>query len=330
MIEMSKTKVLIVTNEWPTSEHPNWVPFIVQQVIYLRKAGIDVDVFPFRGSKNPVNYMKAWFHVRKVLKTTHYDLIHAQFGQSGLIALPKSIPLVVTYHGSDLQGDVTTEGFYTFQGKVLQAISKFVALFADEIIVVSPALGKMISSIKKPHIIPCGLDLDLFAPMDQGLARQKINLPVEKKLVLFGGRPEMPVKRYELALQAVSLILEKNIELEMVAVNSIPHDQMPLYLNACDVLLLTSLHEGSPTIVKEALACNLPIVSTDVGDVRQRIGNVEGCFVCSDDGPQTISLALKQALARNKRIHGRETVLGLDENAVVQKIIMVYQKILSK
>jgi len=325
---MSNIKVLTITSEWPTSEHPNWVPFIVQQVNYLRKAGIDVDVFSFRGSKNPFNYIKAWFRVRKTLRAKHYDLIHAHFGQSGLIALPKSVPLIVTFHGSDLQGDVTASGLYTAQGKILQVVSKFVALFADEIVVVSHALGQMINPKKTRHVIPCGVDLDLFAPMDQCVARQKLSLAMDQKIILFGGRPEMPVKRFKLAKQVVELVVEKGVE--MVALNSASHSQMPCYLNACDVLLLTSSHEGSPTIIKEALACNLPIVSTDVGDVRKRIGNIEGCVVCDDDHPETIATALKQVLARGKRINGRESVLDLDENLIAQKIIKVYKHALEK
>lgn len=324
---MNRLNVLMITSEWPTSDHPNWVPFIVQQVDYLRKAGINVDVFSFRGSKNPINYLKAWFQVRKRLIPKHYDLIHAQFGQSGLVALLQSLPLIVTFHGSDLQGDVVA-GEYTVSGKILQLVSKFVALWADEIIVVSPTLVKMTGSNKLLRIIPCGLDLDLFAPMDKYTARQRVGLPVDKKLLLFGGRPEMPVKRYDLALQAVSLITDDNVE--MVVVNSVPHDQMRLYLNACDVLLLTSLHEGSPTIIKESLACNLPIVSTDVGDVRERIGNIEGCIVCENDHPETLARALEQALMRGQRIEGRKHVLDLDESLLTQKLIAVYRSALER
>jgi len=318
----------MVTSEWPTREHPNWVPFIVQQVDYLRKAGIDMDVFSFRGSKNPMNYLKAWVQVRRILASKRYDLIHAQFGQSGMIALPKALPLVVTFHGSDLQGDATSQGGYTAQGKILQGVSKLVAAFADEIIVVSSMLEKIIGLNQRAHIIPCGLNLALFSPMDQKVARQKINLPLEKKLILFGGRPEMPVKRYELAKQVVSHIMEKDVEL--VVINNVAHDQMPYYLNACDVLLLTSVHEGSPTIIKEALACNLPIVSTDVGDVRERMGGVDGCVVCEDDKIETIAAGLKKTLAHGRRINGRDYILDLDENLLTQKIINVYCQALKK
>lgn len=318
----------MITSEWPTDAHPNWVPFIVQQVNFLRRAGIEIEVFSFRGSKKIINYIKAWFYVRKALKTKNYNLIHAQFGQSGLMALPKALPLVVTFHGSDLQGDVISDGSYTIQGKLLQVISKLVAFFANEVIVVSPALGKMINFRRNYHVIPCGLDLNLFVPIEQSIAREKLNFSMNKKLILFGGRPEMSIKRYGLARQVIALLGDMNAELIVTA--HVPHDQMPIYLNACDVLLLTSVHEGSPTIVKEALACNLPIVSTDVGDVRERIGAIEGCIVCQNDNPETISVAVKNILSRNKRINGRETVLSLDENFLTQKVIQVYKEAINK
>ena len=133
----------------------------------------------------------------------------------------------------------------------------------------------------------------------------------------------MPVKRYPLAKQSVELMQDGNVE--MIALSDVPHNQMPLYLNACDVLLLTSLHEGSPTIIKEALACNLPIVSTNVGDVGERVRTVEGCIVCEDDQPETIAEGLRKVLTLGHRIDGRRSVLELDEQIMTQKLSSVYR-----
>jgi teichuronic acid biosynthesis glycosyltransferase TuaC len=320
-------QVLMITSEWPTTEHPEWVPFLVQQTEYLHRAGIGVDVFFFRGAKNPINYAKAWLQVHNKLNFEKYDLIHAQFGQSGLIALGSRIPLVVTFHGSDLLGDVS-KGRYTFSGQLLKLVSRLVALYADEIVVVSSALGELIPCKNHLHVVPGGLNLELFQPMDQIEARENLKLPQEKKIILFGGRPEMPVKRYELAKQAVTLLPGKDVEL--LAVSNVSHSQMPIYLSAADILLLTSMHEGSPTIIKEALACDIPIVSTDVGDVRERISAVEGCEVCENDQPETIAMALSRVLAINHRTTGRTTVLNLDERIMIQKLISVYRSALSQ
>jgi len=119
-------------------------------------------------------------------------------------------------------------------------------------------------------------------------------------------------------------------EVEVVTLTAVAHGLMPLYMNACNVLLMTSLHEGSPNVVKEALACNLPIVSTDVGDVRKRIGALEGCVVCSDDEPATIAGALRQALGWHQGIDGRKAVLDLDEQALTLRVIDVYRRAVEK
>lgn len=316
--------VLMITSEWPSPEFPRTAPFIVQQVDYLRQAGVNVEVFHFRGAKNPLNYVKAWVKVRARLRSHRFDLIHAQWGQSALLALPKSIPLVVTFRGDDVRGIVGANGRYTFQGRILQFVSRFVLPFADQIIVVSSELAQHLTR-RCFSIIPSGLDLNSFRPLSMLESRRKLGLPEEKKLVLFTALLRNPRKRYGLAKQAVDMLADR-FDVELVQVSDIPHESMPDYMNACDVLLLTSSHEGSPNVVKEALACNLPVVSTDVGDVRERIGNIEGCEVCADDRPETIAAALERVLARGQRINGRQAVLELDERLVTQKVIQVYQQ----
>ena len=97
-------------------------------------------------------------------------------------------------------------------------------------------------------------------------------------------------------------------------------------MSAADALVLTSMHEGSPNVVKEALACNLPVVAVDVGDVRHRIGAVAGCVLCADDRPETVAAGLVAVLQRGRHIAGRETVLDLDERITAEKTIAVYRQ----
>jgi glycosyltransferase involved in cell wall biosynthesis len=127
-----------------------------------------------------------------------------------------------------------------------------------------------------------------------------------------------------LAQAAVDLV-RRTFNVELITVSGVPHKLVPLYMNACDVLILTSKHEGSPTVVKEALACDLPIVSVDVGDVRNRIEGIQGCILCSDDSPETIASALSRIFQHRNRIQGRETVADLREELIVEKIIGVYR-----
>jgi teichuronic acid biosynthesis glycosyltransferase TuaC len=316
-------RILVITSEWPTEQCPEWAPFIVQQVQSLRRAGVQVDVVPFRGAKNPVNYLQAYYRVRRCLQRKSYDLIHAQFGQSGLLALPKRIPLVVTFRGSDLEGIVGSKGRYTFTGYVLRCLSKWIAFLADEIIVVSESLAKHLPQQIPYHVIPGGIDLNLFKPSSKEEARKTLKLPQDHALILFGGRPEFPRKRYNMAREAVDQ-LDGQYHADLVALRDISHHVVPTYMNACDILLLTSLHEGSPNMVKEALACNLPIVSVNVGDVQERLPGVPGCIVCHDDRPQTIAAGLTEVLNQKIPFDGRATIKELDEDIVTNRVISIY------
>lgn len=324
----TKLRVLVVTCEWPSAESTGVVPFVVQEVAFLRKAGVQVDVFHFRGARNPLNYLSAWLRVRKQMSRLHYDVIHAQWGQSALLALPKRRPLVITFRGSDLQGIVTTNGRYTLSGLILRAVSRSVARFADQLIVVSRRLSQRLDGLPC-HIIPSGVDLDLFRTIPKDEAREKVGLQLNKQLILFAGGPNQPVKRYLLAREAVARLRAQPVP-DLVVVDRVPHHLMPYYLSACDVLLLTSSHEGSPNIVKEALACNLPVVSVDVGDVRERLNSVEGCVVCDDDRPETIAKGLAEVLAKHARLNSRQSVYELDERLLVGRIIAIYRKAMGK
>jgi len=322
-------RVLMLTSEWPTSEHPEWTPFLVHQVWRLREAGIEIIVFPFRGNKKPLNYLTAWWKLRQQQDIKKFDLIHAQFGQSGLLALPKRIPLVVTFHGSDLLGDVGADGRYTARGKLLQLLSRFIAGIADQNILVAGHLANCLPPKIPYHVIPCGIDFGLFRPTPQEQARRQLGLPLHKPLVLFVANPDNPIKRYRLAQEAVNLLKGK-IEVELLTVCGVPHDLIPVFMNAGDALLLTSTHEGSPNVVKEALACNLPVVSVDVGDVRERIAGIEGCVLCEDYSPETIATGLAQVLQDHEHIQGREAIADLDERLVARRIVEVYKTVLSK
>lgn len=325
--------VLMVTSEWPTPEHPERVPFVVQQVESLHHRGIEVEIFSFRGDRNPFNYAGAWWDLRKKHNLKSYDLIHAHFGQSGLLALGTRLPLVVTFHGSDLQGIVDSDGNYSQIGYLQQLVSRLVAHYATEVIIVSEHLKAFLPRrvARFSHIIPGGVDFEIFDTMSQNKARQELGLPMERHLVLFPADPKRPVKRYRLAQQAIQWINEHgDLEVELVVLSGVSHDEVPIYMNACDALILTSKHEGSPTVVKEALACNLPVVSVDVGDVRVRIEDIEGCFVCKDDEISTIATNLRRVLFHGERIQGRESLKNLGVNAIAKRVADVYKIALSQ
>lgn len=163
-------RVLMVTSEWPTVENPSGVPFLVNQVESLRQLGISVDVFSFRGNGQPRQYYDAWRRLSREKQIENYDLVHAQFGQSGLI-VPKSLscPVVVTFHGSDLNGYYNSKGNLKLGGWILRKVSQFVALRADAIILVSRTLARYLPGDRPYHVIPCGVDLSVFRPMKNAM-----------------------------------------------------------------------------------------------------------------------------------------------------------------
>ena len=325
-------RVLMITADWPDlADWGGTATFVSRQVDFLRAAGVSIDLFKFRGKGNPIRYASAWFEVqRRLLRRERYDLIHAQFGQSGLLALPKRLPLVVTYRGDDLEGVVSNKtGLLTPMGRLLPVLSRVVARQADANIVVSAHLGACLHRGAQPHVIPSGIDLKRFRLMPQAEARRHLGLPSEGRLVLFVGSPTSTRKRYDLACRAVEIV-KQSLPADIVLGWGIPHDQMPYYMNACDVLVFTSRQEGSPNVVKEALACNLPVVSTGVGDVPERLRGIEGCEVAADDRAETIAASLVRVLSRGGRTTSRERMRELDENVITEWVIGVYRSVLAQ
>jgi teichuronic acid biosynthesis glycosyltransferase TuaC len=319
----------MVTSEWPTPENPFLVPFLVQQVEFLRRAGVVVEVFSFRGAKNPMNYLRAWwkFNQRYKCRGTQYDLVHAQFGQSALIPWPKRLPLIITFHGTDLLGELTTHGRRTLRGKLLVGLGRTVARFADAVLIVSNKMCRQLPASVPLYVLPTGVDLGSLASVTREEARRQLELPLDERLALFVGSPQDPLKRYDRAQQAVE-VLNQKLPTRLILGWSRPHNEILTLMHACDVLVVTSLSEGSPTIVKEALACNMPVVSVIVGDVVERLEGIDGCEIVSDDKPETIAAALDRILRRGGRIRGREAIKQLDEKVLANKLVGIYRSIL--
>lgn len=326
----SRIRVLMITSEWPVPDgRPRTTFFIKRQAEFLQAAGVEVDVFHFKGAGRPWNYLKAWGRVRHRIAGGHYHLVHAQFGQSGLLALPKRLPLVVTFRGDDLQGIEDANGRLTPGGRLLKLASQAVARYADATIVVSEHMKKFVPPSVQTHVIPSGLDLSLFRPIPRDEARRHLGAPLDKRLVLFAGDPALPRKRYGLARAALE-VLNRSLAAELIVAWGAPHTEMPFLMNACDALVFTSMQEGSPNVVKEALACNLPVVSVPVGDVPLRLRDVAGCEVCPDDRPDTIAAALARVLGQRRPIAGRNAVEHLDERKLTQEVIAVYRSVLTR
>lgn len=308
-------------------------PIVRKQGESLIRHHIDLCYFSIMG-RGVWGYVTHLFKLKKRLSSDQFDLIHAHYGLSGVIALlaRKNEKILVSYMGSDLLGDVNRRGHYTLFGKLLVAINKYFADKYDYVIVKSQQLSETLKPGVNHDIIPNGVDLDTFTEKIKSAARTFLKIPEDQKLILFVADPPRLEKNFKLARQSIKLLNDDSIMFTVVS--GIPKDRLVLFYNAADVLLLTSIHEGSPNNIKEAMACNCPIVATDVGDVRWVIGNTDGCYLASS-APDDIADKLELALEFSKkygRTTGRDRIveLGLDSNTIARKIIAVYHHLLSR
>jgi glycosyltransferase involved in cell wall biosynthesis len=320
-------RVLMLTSAWPQPGQPQTTHFVKRQAEFLQAAGVDVDVLAFRGRRRLRNYVGAWWAAQRRLSTQRYDIIHAQFGHSGLLAFPSRLPLVVTLRGSDILGIVGPGGRRLRIGRLLQAATRFVCRRAAAVIVVSDHMKAYLPRGVDATVLPSGLDFELFRPIRRDDARRRLGLAENATYVLFAGDPAQPRKRYHIAARAVELAAREH-PVELLVAWGVPHREMPYYMSAADAMVFTSMQEGSPNVVKEALACDLPVVSVPIGDVDERLRGIEGCEVTADDRAEAVAAALVRVLRRGRRIAGRETVLGLDERACTRRLIGIYRSLL--
>jgi len=178
------------------------------------------------------------------------------------------------------------------------------------------------------EVIPVGVDLSMFRPIGRATARRILGLSDDRKYVLFVGEPTHMVKRFWLAEQAIELVRGAHPQAELIVANGQTPTDMPIWLSAADVLLLTSITEGSPVVVKEALACELPVVSVPVGDVAARIAGADQCKVV-DATPQTLASAVNQILTSGLRSsNGRKVVSSTSSTVLAKQILDVYERVL--
>ena len=302
---------------YPHPELPGNGAFVMHQVEQLRALRHQVDIVHVRGYQSRLNYLRGAAEVLRSTWSGRYDVVHVHYGLTGICALIRwRTPLVVTLHGSDI-----------LQGRLQPMLSKLVSAMADSTIVVSPD----IASRCRGTLIPCGVDLERFRPADRMRSRLALGLPTTGKYVLFPFDPRRRLKRYDIAEAAVALLRERGMDVSLLPVWSVANEQMPLYYSAADAMVLCSDTEGSPTSVKEALACNLPVVSTDVGDVRTILRGIDGTEICEQTAT-SVAAALGRSLERSGGVpfDGRSAMSRYDQWATVQAVIRVYQGVIRR
>lgn len=318
-------RVLVVTSGWPDAEHPERSVFVAQEVDFLRRRGIDVEVIAYRGMFDPTNYVRARRAVHEEINRRCYDVVHGHFGQTATAILGTGRPTAITFHGSDLLGVIGRRGRNTARGFVLRRVSRFAARRVDQVIV---AGRRLISEL--PHgvayeIVPAGVDGTIFNPGPRDAARAELGLAPHQTLVLFSGSPTVARKRHDLALKAMEAF-DPSGRARLVTVAGLPRSEVARYMRASDVLIVTAKHESGPLMVKEALACDLPVVSVDVGDVRERVSGLQRCFIC-EDAPQALADGLRRSLLDPTPFDGRDAVRDVMQEALTDRLAAIYERI---
>ncbi len=323
----------MVTNMYPTDDNPGFGAFVKSQIDSIVAEGHEVSVLKIDGRSSGWNYAMAVGRLNRMLARNRFEIVHAHYGLSGVVAaMQYKCPFVISYCGDDLLGTSDGAGGITKKSRMVVRSSQYVARRAGGIIVKSK---HMIEKIESPAarertvVIPNGVDFELFCPRDMLSARKELGFAEDKGYILFPGIPDEPVKRVDLAKEAIAMLREDCPDVELVAMHHQPQETVPVYMNACDAMVLTSDSEGSPNVIKEAMACNTPIVTVDAGDAWDVIEGTDQCFR-AERTPVDIAEKLDAAIKAGTRSNGRERIGHLELSQVAKRVVDVYQTVLDR
>lgn len=311
-------KVLFVSS----GNHGDISPIVKAQGKSIENLGLSIQYFAIKG-RGVVGYLSNTAKLHKFIKENKPDIIHAHYSLSGIVSALASQrkSIIVSLMGSD-----TKTRFL-----LRQTIKYFSNSFWAKTIVKSKSMLKD-SGVKQATIIPNGVDIKQFLPQQPNDAKTTFKFSKNKSSVLFLANPARESKNFQLANEAFKHLDPAKVELQVRY--NIPQNHIPNLLNAADIILLTSKWEGSPNVVKEAMACNCPVVATNISDIEWLFGNEPGHFLTSFD-PEDVAKKLKEALEyslKYGRTNGRKRIikLGLDSETVAKRLLNLYQDVLQK
>jgi teichuronic acid biosynthesis glycosyltransferase TuaC len=321
----------------PTEQNPWAGSFVARQIDALQASGVDLEtLFVNRRQGGKSVYRRLPSELRSRLKRSTFDVVHVMYGgvMARMVAqATEGIPLVVSFCGTDLMGDASAPLPHRLRAAFGVWCSHRAARRANHIVVKSAGLAAALPKgldRSRISIIPNGVDLKEFRPMDRQQCRQQLGWDSDRFEVLFSFTETGATnKRLWLAQDAVKALNDRGVAASLRLMGTTPHNEVPLWLNAADAVLLTSISEGSPNIVKEALACNRPVVSVDVGDVADRIGGVAGCYVTPPE-MGAIAECLWQVAHGAGSVAGRAAVQDLSVERVAEQLLGVYERVRSR
>ncbi len=286
----------------------------------LQKEGIQVFYYEIIG-KGILGYLKNIIPLRKYISQTNPDLIHAHYSLCGIVSKLTftSKKTIVSLMGSDVY---TVTPFYRL------IICIFSKLFWSKVIFKSEEMQQKIK-IKNSIVIPNGVDFDIFKPQDINVMRKKLNL-TQQNIILFASEPHRKEKNFPFAEKVLQEVQHKFPNTQFIFLHNKTSEEVAQYLNAVDLMLLTSTYEGSPNIVKEALACNCPVVSSNVGDVKKNVGKSSHNFVIDTFDEAQFAKAIVTILQNKERSNGRNFIPELDSINIAKKLILLYKQVTEK
>jgi len=312
----------------PYNPKKNSMIFAKRQIQQLARCGVINKTFLLTSRSSIPKLYREFKRLRSEIGSFQPDIVHAHFGTvtAFISVMASDVPVIITFRGSDLNRSGGARFLKWISGHLLSQIS---ALKASRIICVSEELQNILWWKKGDAVVlPTGVDTSLFVPEDRNKARLKLGWEPGERIILFNAGNNSANKRLDLAESSVRLaeaIIGK-ISLKILDGNTDP-DEVPICMNAADCLLLTSDKEGSPTVIQEALACNLPVISVPVGDVTERLSGVAQSAIVERE-PHEISKAIVEILNAPQRSNGREFIKTISLENVTMEIVKIYNAVL--
>lgn len=310
-------RALVVTSLYPTEAHPERGRFVADQVESLRAIdGLEVDVFQFE--PGGLNYVRAARELRRKHRHASFDVVHAHHGLSGWTAraLGGGAPLLVTFHGTDLEHPVVA--------RLSQLLARVAALPATA----SASLARRrlggAGSARRVAVLPTGLDTQRFRPQPRDKARRALGLDPNARYLLFPANPARAEKRHDRAAS-----LARACEAELLVLDAVEPERVPLFVNAASAVIITSEREGFGLAALEALACDVPVLSTDVGIAALALGGIEGCLCDRFDTRAWAELALRHLSEPDPRVSGRRRASLFERDRMAQRVFRAYGELAS-
>jgi len=307
-------KVLVVCSGKPSN--PDWSfeidqSYVYEQIESLKKFGVSYDTYIIEG-KGALGYLKNYKGLMQKIKSYQPDCVHAHYGLSGLLSnLQRKIPVITTFHGCDINE------------KKNQKFAKITTALSAENIFVHKKLPPKINYNRELHVIPCGVDTCTFFHINREEACEKMGLETDKRYALFASSFDLEVKNYPLAKASIE---KCKSDIELIELKGYTREEVNLLMNAVDFLLVTSLSETGPVVVKEAMSCNCPIISVDVGDVKSINKGLNQCYIVPYDVDK-IAKQIDKIIGESVEKNNREKIEQYSLEIIATKIFEVYKKV---